>query len=46
MKLPSSPKERKAIADDGYRDRNFPNCFGAADGKHIPILKPKHSGSD
>ena len=39
MKLPSSLQEWKAIADEGY---NFPNCFGAADGKHIAILKPKH----
>ena len=21
------------------------NCFGATDGKHITLLKPKHSGS-
>ena len=39
MKLPSSLQEWKAIADEGY---NFPNCFGAADGKDIAILKPKH----
>ena len=36
----------KAIADEGYRRWNFPNCIGAADGKHIAALKPKHSGSD
>ena len=46
MKLPSSPQEWKAIADEGYRRWNFPNCFGAADGKHITILKPKKSVSD
>ena len=46
MKLPFSPQEWKAIADEGYRRWNFPNCFGAADGKQIAILKPKHSGSD
>ena len=46
MKLPSSPQEWKAIADEGYLRWNFPNSFGAATGKHIVILKPKHSGSD
>ena len=46
MKLPSSSQKQKAIADEGYHRQNFPNCFGAADGKYIAILKPKHSGSD
>ena len=46
MKLPSSPQEWKAITDEGYRRCHFPNCFGAADGKHIAVLKAKHSGSD
>ena len=46
MKLPSSPQEWKAIADERYRCWNFPNYIGAADGKHVAILKPKHSGSD
>ena len=45
MKLPSSPQEWKAIADEGYCRWNFPNCFGAADRKHITILNPKHSES-
>ena len=43
---PSSPQEWKAIADEGYRRWNFPNCFGAADRKHIAILKKKYSRSD
>ena len=46
MKLPSSPQEWKGIANEGHRHWNFSNCFGAADGKHIAVLKPKHSGSD
>ena len=46
IKLPPSPQEWKAIADEGYRRSNFPNCFGAADGKHVEVLKPKHSGFD
>ena len=46
MKLPSSPQERRAIADEGYRRWNFPNCFKAADGKQFAILKRKQSGYD
>ena len=46
MKLSSFSQEWKAIVDEGYCCWNFPNCFGAADEKHITILKPKHSGSD
>ena len=46
LKLPSSPQAWKAIVDEGYRRRNFPQCFGATDGKHIAILKSKHSGFD
>ena len=46
MKLPSSPQAWKAITDEEYCRWNCPNCFGAADGTHIAILKPKHSVSD
>ena len=46
MKLLPSPQEWKAIADEGYRRWNISNCFGAADGEPITILKSKHSGSD
>ena len=37
MKLPSSTQEWKAIADKGYCRLNFPDCFGAAYGKHIKL---------
>lgn len=33
------------IADTFYKKTNFPNCCGAADGKHIRCRKPKNSGS-
>ena len=45
MKLPPSLQEEKTIADEGYYRLNFISCFRAAEGKHIAILKPKHSGS-
>ena len=45
MKLRSSPQKEKTIADEGYYRLNFLNCFRAAEGKHIAILMPKHSGS-
>jgi len=32
-------------ADEFYERTNFPNCKGAADGKHIRIRKPNESGS-
>ena len=46
MNLRSSPQEWKAIANERYRRWNILNCLGAADGKHIAILKPKHAGYD
>ncbi|CAM4537432.1 unnamed protein product [Lepidochelys kempii] len=30
---------------DGFAAMGFPNCGGAIDGKHIPILGPDHQGS-
>ena len=45
-KLSSSSQEWKAIADEGYRRWNFLNYSGAAGGKHIAMLKAKHSEPD
>ena len=46
MRLPSSTGEWLDIAEKTYQRWNYPNCFSAADGKHIAIVKPKHFGSD
>lgn len=45
MPFPETEDDWKAIADEFLRLWNFPNCFAAADGKHIAITKPKLSGS-
>ena len=45
FKCPTTPEEWLSIAQL-FEDRwQMPNCIGAADGKHIQILHPKHSGS-
>ena len=44
--VPNTKEEWKEIADKTVERWQFPNCFGAADGKHVPILHLKNSGSD
>ena len=46
MKLPSSNKEWEHIIEQTNERWHFPNCFAAADGKHVKIICPKHSGSE
>ena len=45
VKLPQTPDEWKAVADQFALRWNYHNCLGAIDGKHVPIRKPKGGGS-
>ncbi|XP_057317786.1 uncharacterized protein LOC130662861 [Hydractinia symbiolongicarpus] len=46
LHLPNT-KEKWMAQEEKIRTRwQFPNCIGAADGKHISILHPKDSGSE
>ena len=41
FKFTQSRKEWLEISTGIFKKYNFPNCFGAMDGKHIPIKYPK-----
>ena len=43
LSCPTTPDDWRLIADQFYR--NFPNAWGALDGKHIAIRNPSDSGS-
>lgn len=46
LRCASTPEEWLSISRL-FEDRwQLPHCIGAADGKHIRILHPKHSGSE
>lgn len=41
------PKGRDAMAVKGFEDKwGFPQCFGAVDRSHIPIIVPAENASD
>lgn len=45
LKAPQTEEEWLSIARDFESERNFPNCLGALDGKHICMECPKNAGS-
>ncbi|XP_049291711.1 uncharacterized protein LOC125768306 [Anopheles funestus] len=46
MKMPRTQQEWKNIASGFSNKWQFPNCLGAADGKHVKITPPPSSGSN
>jgi hypothetical protein len=40
-----SKKRWLEIAEGFLKNSDFPNYIGATDGKHVRVVKPKHSGS-
>ena len=46
MKIPSDKEEWQKIIDQTNLRWKFPNCYAVADGKHVGITCPPHSGSE
>ena len=46
LKIQQTKEDWKRIAEKTQETWQFPNCIGAANGKHISILHPKDSESD
>ena len=46
LRMPTTKEEWKHYAKRTAERWQFPNCIGAADGKHIAIKHPKDSGSE
>ena len=46
LRLPNTTEEWEIIEHETRRLWQFPNCIGAADGKHVAILHPSNSGSE
>ena len=46
LRLPDKTEEGEIIEHETRRLWQFPNCTGAADGKHIAIIHPSSSGSE
>lgn len=45
LKVPQTAEEWAKIGSGFEMEWNFPNCFGALDGKHICMECPKNGGS-
>ena len=45
LKLPSTKNEWLSIANETNKRWHYPNLLGTADGKHIQIVHPRHSGA-
>lgn len=46
MRLPNTAEEWEIIEHETRRMWQFPNCIGAADGKHVSMIHPSNSGSE
>ena len=46
LRLPDTIEEWEIIEHETRHLWQFPNCIGAADGKHIAIIHPSNSGSE
>ena len=46
IRTPQNKAEWCAVADEFQRRWNFHHTLGSIDGKHVPIQKPPHAGSD
>ena len=46
LRLPGTTEEWEIVEHETRRLWQFPNCIGAADGKHIAIIHPYNSGSE
>ena len=44
LPMPTTEREREAIASKTAERWQSPNCRGACDGKHIGLIHPKDSG--
>ena len=45
MFLPDSKEKWLSVAKEFEEKWQFPNCVGAIDGKHVPLINPFNSGS-
>ena len=45
MSLPDSKEKWLSVAKEFEEKWQFPNCVGAIDGKHVPLINPFNNGS-